>query len=191
MKTMRVINMEICGMSSSTWLLIKCGMPQGSILDALLFLIFINDLPYLCNSSEIDLFVDETNVTPFACFWNEIEKQLSKIRQGLISNKLALNLDKTVQMSYLKKRLRYYLSNNNPVLQYGVLVNRCGSCSSLTPLFLLQRKIFKLIYFRKRIDSSEGIFAHNKILCVWNAYLWIVKICLQIYQQLPFRLVFK
>ena len=71
-----------------------------------------------------------------------------------------------------KQLIDNYQSNVNPIIQYGILVYGCCSYSSLLPIYILQKKILKFIYFRKRSDSSWDIFISNKLLTVFEFHVY-------------------
>jgi len=49
--------------NSSKWELLKCGIPQGSILSHMFFLIYINDLRTIVNNdNNMALFADDTSI---------------------------------------------------------------------------------------------------------------------------------
>ena len=89
----------IIDQSSSDLLQITCGVPQGSVLGPLLFLIYINDLPLISNKLHFFLFADDTNIyyesPDLLNLEKTINKELKKLYQWLCSNRLALNIDKT------------------------------------------------------------------------------------------------
>ena len=96
--TNRIQRVETNGVSSN-WQTIKYGVPQGSILGPLLFLIYINDLPLACKSLEVLLFADDTNLTALNCSVENIEQDLNNVNEWLKANRLALNMKKTVRVN--------------------------------------------------------------------------------------------
>ena len=76
--------------------LIKCGVPQGSILGPLFFLLYINDLPQCLSKTKPRLFADDTNLTAAGESINDVEvamnSDLENLRKWLIANKLSLNV---------------------------------------------------------------------------------------------------
>ena len=85
--------------SNSSHLSVTCGVPQGSVLGPLLFLIYINDLPLSSSRLDFYLFADDTNIYYEAeslhHLQNMVNKELKKVKIWLNVNKLSLNIDKT------------------------------------------------------------------------------------------------
>ena len=93
--------------------LIKCGVPQGSILGPLLFLIYVNDLCDVSKVLDFVLVADDTNIFFSHNNVNLIEKtvneELLKLTSWCQTNKLSINHTKSKFMVFKPRQKRQNL----------------------------------------------------------------------------------
>ena len=94
----------INGVLSENTCAVECGVPQGSILGPLLYLIYINDIDECLHYSKSTLYADDTTLTicggDYKKLFYLINKDLVSLSHWLGLNMLTLNLSKTKYMVY-------------------------------------------------------------------------------------------
>ena len=96
---------------TSDYVNVSYGVPQGSFLGPLLFLLYVNDLPSWSAILGFHLFADDTNL----CYSNKsllslekiVNDELLKINTWTSSNKLALNVEKSNFVIFHPPQKRY------------------------------------------------------------------------------------
>jgi len=88
---------------------VTCGVPQGSILGPILFLLYINDLHDCSNLLKLLLFADDTTIIYSS---NDLDSLLTTINKELLSlsewfnlNRLSLNVSKTNYMIFCNHKM--------------------------------------------------------------------------------------
>ena len=100
---------------------VTVGVPQGSILGPLLFLIYINDLPQCLNHRKSILYADDTLLYYSAKTETELQdrinEDLNSISKWLNNNFLTLNYEKTKFIIFASKKQSTLVSNVDITIQ--------------------------------------------------------------------------
>ena len=117
----------------------KIGVPQGSILGPLLFLIYINDLMSCSPNLQYLLFADDTNI--FSQNTELTRSEISKVDNWCLANKLILNYDKTYQVLF--RNVRKTIGNLNFELEINNIKIPAVSCTKFLGINLDEKLTFK------------------------------------------------
>ena len=87
---------------SSGWNQVTRGVPQGSILGPLLFVVFVNDLPSVVRKCSVNLYADDTTIYASnedpSLVGKHLEEDLGAIATWINTNGLKMNVVKTQLM---------------------------------------------------------------------------------------------
>ena len=164
--------------------MIKCGIPRGSILGPLFYLLYINDLPQCLSKTKPRLFADDANLTAsgdsIPYLENAVNSDLENIRKWLIANRLTVNVAKTEFMLIGTKQIIKSISNlqlnvvieNNPVKQViecktlWVTVDQHLSWKSNTENMCkkITSRISALRRLKGFVDRQTLVSVHNAIV---------------------------
>ena len=149
---------------------ITCGVPQGSVLGPILFLIYINDLPNSSKFFEFFLFADDTNIYYEADSLDKLEltlnKGLKELHTWLIVNRLSLNIKKTnfvlfhpynkqVQRNITLKINKKAISEKDSVKYLGIMID--SGLTWKTHIETLTKKISRTLGILYKIRPCANI----------------------------------
>ena len=109
-------------LSLSKCLSVLSGVPQGSILGPLLFLVYINDLPSAISSSNMFIFADDTKCFKMIKTESDIQlfqKDLISLSHWSDNYHLSFNISKFVFMHFHNKFNSEYAIHGNVILYFS------------------------------------------------------------------------
>ena len=143
----------------SDWKDVKSGVPQGSVLGPLLFLIYVNDMFSVVANSELDSFADDTKVSKGMrliqqCFLVQID--LDKLVAWFDDWQLSLNADKCCVL---------HIGYNNPHFQYRINNNVLKSVTEMRDLGItISSDLSSTVYVKKiKAKASSVSYMFSKV----------------------------
>ena len=91
-----------------------------------------------------------------------VQKQLAKINGLLFKARYCFSR---------KVLLRFYEAYAKPIISYGLLIYGCTRESVLKQIHLMQKRIMRTIFFKKREESVSELFFKHKISTIHELYL--------------------
>jgi hypothetical protein len=138
----------------SSWQLIQCGVPQGSILGPILFLLYINDIGRATTLPVLS-FADDTTVSVSSAsvqyLYTRMNTELIALSQWFRSNKLCLNALKTKYIIFRPLSNKRIPANRHLIINDQV-IERISNSSSCKSFKFLGLQIDEFISWKFHVD---------------------------------------
>ena len=165
---------------------VNCGVPQGSILGPLLFLLFINDLPLLLHDtvSFVDLYADDTTLyeqhSDLKTLQRNLQKSLNLLHDWCRKNGMVLNTLKTKVMLITSRQKRNNLHESTLTLTYSDMDIRMTTSDKILGVYVdenlcwndhyqhISKKVSSYLWLLSKIKSYLSL---NHKLLYYNSYI--------------------
>ena len=174
---------------------VQCGVPQGSILDPLLFILYMNDI---CNVSDIFFAIMYADDTSLVVNGKDLNTLIQLLNTALIdlctwfkANRLSLNTTKTFYMIFHRTRIKHMSGVANSIVMDNTILVKTSSLKYLG--VIVDHKlnwIEHISYVRNKVSKGIGImykarrFLNKKsLLSLYHSYIYPYLIyCIEVWR---------
>ena len=164
-----------------------CGVPQGSILGPLLFLLFINDLPMYIqdNVTNVDMYADDTTIYDINTSKSEVELNLqaalNNVSAWCLNNGMVLNATKTKVILITTPQKRSRLVNQPLRLKYKDVTLEVTTGDKILGIHINENLKWDnhIKFLRKKISSNLWLLSRIKVFIPINYRIMFYKAYVQ------------
>jgi hypothetical protein len=168
---------------SSEWELIKHGVPQGSVLGPLFFLLYVNDLPDITtNNAKIVLYADDTSIIMPNPSLQELETNMNKqfiaINEWFKANLLSLNFKKPRYLLFRTKNSsetnisiccgNKHITNRSNIKFLGLHIDKMLSWKLHIDKLVTMSKMSSACY---AVMTVKGLMSQETLKIIYFAYV--------------------